>query len=229
VRDLKIQFVNALLFILTVGAVSCAIISFRQQSRFHLPDDGVIWVDRAAQDRNEVVALHVSPGSGGDNAGVRPGDVLLQIAEAPIQKTSDVPQALAKVVVWDKARIYLLRRAGVPVPAHVIIGETVVDRAVYYQYAVGLAYLLIGLFVYYRRVSAPRSVHFYILCLASFIFSCFHYTGKLNAFDQVIYYGNVAAGILAPTIFLHFSLVFPDRPKWLERRGSIAIAYVPLK
>ena len=93
----------------------------------------------------------------------------------------------------------------------------VLDRSLYYQYAVGIAYLLIGLFVYYRRVGAPRSVHFYVLCLASFVLSCFHFTGKLNAFDQVIYWGNVAAGLLAPTIFLHFCLVFPERPTWLKR------------
>ena len=210
-----------------MAAVCCAVISFRQQSRFHLPDDGVVWVDRANATGNEVVALEVTAGGGGDNAGIRPGDVLLQIAEAPISKVTDVPRELAKVVVWGKPKTYLLRRAGVPVPARVIIGETVVDRAVYYQYAVGMAYLLIGLFVYYRRVSAPRSVHFYVLCLVSFIFSCFHFTGKLNAFDQVMYYGNVAAGILAPTIFLHFCMVFPEKPKWLDWRGSIALAYMP--
>ena len=101
------------------------------------------------------------------------------------------------------------------------------DRSLYYQYAVGIAYLLIGLFVYYRRVGAPRSVHFYVLCLASFVLSCFHFTGKLNAFDQVIYWGNVAAGILAPTIFLHFCLVFPERPAWLKRPGASALFYVP--
>jgi len=181
----------------------------------------------AAPSGNEVVALEVTPGAGGDNAGIRPGDVLLQIGEAEIHKATDVPRELANVVVWGKARPYRIRRSGVPVPANVIIGETVVDRAVYYQYAVGLAYLLIGLFVYYRRVSAPRSVHFYVLCLVSFIFSCFHFTGKLNAFDQVMYYDNVAAGILAPTIFLHFCLIFPEKPKWLYWRGSIALAYTP--
>ena len=74
-----------------------------------------------------------------------------------------------------------------------IIGERVLDRSIYYQYVVGVVYLLIGLFVYYRRVGAPRSVHFFVLCLASFVLSCFHYTGKLNAFDQAIYWGNVAA------------------------------------
>ncbi len=226
-RDIKTQFVSALLFILTVGAVCCATINFRQQSMYRLPDDGVIWVDRvAANAEDTVVALHVTPGSGADNAGVRAGDVLLQIAGTPIHKTVDVPKALQHIIVWTKPD-YVLRRGTVKLTTPVIIGEVVIDRAIYYQYAVGVAYLLIGLFVYYRRVSAPRSVHFYVLCLTSFIFFCFHFTGKLNAFDQVIYFGNVAAGILAPTIFLHFCLVFPEHTKWFERRGSWALLYIP--
>ncbi len=52
-----------------------------------------------------------------------------------------------------------------------ILAERVIDRSLYYQYALGVVYLLIGLFVYYRRVGAPRSVHFYVLCLTSFILS----------------------------------------------------------
>jgi PAS domain S-box-containing protein len=226
-RDLKTQFVSALLFILTVAAVCCAIVNFRQKSLYTLPDDGVVWVDRNdAGGQNSVVALHVVPSGEADNAGIRAGDALIQVAGVPIHKASDVSQALARVGAWRKAE-YVVRRGSVQLPAQVIVGESIVDRAVYYTYMVGVAYLLVGLFVYYRRVSAPRSVHFYVLCLASFVFYCFHYTGKLNAFDQVIYFGNVAAGILAPTIFLHFCLVFPDRPKWLARRASTALLYIP--
>jgi len=226
-RDLKTQFVSALLVILTVAAVCCAAINFRQQGLYHLPDDGITWVDRnSANGQNVVVALHVAPGSPGDNAGIRAGDALLEAAGSRIGKTTDVPQALLRVGVWTKTE-YLVRRGSVSINAPVILGERVLDRSLYYQYVVGLAYLLIGLFVYYRRVGAPRSVHFYVLCLASFILSCFHFTGKLNAFDQAIYWGNIVAGILAPTIFLHFCLVFPERPKWLAARGSTALLYFP--
>jgi two-component system, NtrC family, sensor kinase len=226
-RDLKTQFASALLFVLTVAAVCCAVINFHQQSRYHLPDDGVTWVDRPdGNGQNQVLALHVTPGSQGYNAGIRAGDVLLQVAGRSIAKTVDVPQALQQVGVWNKTE-YMVRRDNIPVPAQVIVGEGVLDRSLYYQYAVGIAYLLIGLFVYYRRVGAPRSVHFYVLCLASFVLSCFHFTGKLNAFDEAIYWGNLAAGVLAPTIFLHFCLVFPDRPAWLKRNGVSALFYVP--
>ena len=226
-RDLKTQFVSALLFVLTVAAVCCALVNFRQQTSYHLPDDGVTWVDRTGGGgENLVLALHVTPGSQGYNAGIRAGDVLLDVAGHAIAKTVDVPQALQQVGIWNKTE-YIVRRDNVPVPAQVIVGEGVLDRSLYYQYAVGIAYLLIGLFVYYRRVGASRSVHFYVLCLTSFILSCFHFTGKLNAFDQAIYWGNVVAGVLAPTIFLHFCMVFPERPKWLERPGLSAVFYLP--
>jgi two-component system, NtrC family, sensor kinase len=226
-RDLKTQFASALLFVLTVAAVCCAAVNFHQQSLYHLPDVGVTWVDRPAADgQNQVLALIVAPGSQGYNAGIRAGDVLLEVAGRPITNAVDVPLALQGVRLWNKTE-YIVRRDNVPVPTQVIVGERVLDQSLYYQYAVGVVYLLIGLFVYYRRVGAPRSVHFYVLCLTSFVLSCFHYTGKLNAFDEAIYWGNVAAELLAPTIFLHFCLVFPERPAWLKRGGVSALFYLP--
>src|SRR5207302_3625763 len=179
-------------------AVSCAIINFHQQSVFHLPDDAVTWVDRDGS----VMALHVERGAGAANAGIHAGDVLLKIQGLPIRKSTNVPEALSNFPIWSKV-VYLYRRNGLEAEAPVIIGENPPDSAIYYQYAVGFLYLLIGLFVYYRRVNAPRAVHFFVLCLASFVLCCFHYTAKLNAFDKVIYWGNVAGGLLAPTLFLH--------------------------
>ena len=56
-RDLKTQLASALLFVLTVAAVCCAVINFRQQSLYHLPDDGVTWVDRL----EATVEAHIEP------------------------------------------------------------------------------------------------------------------------------------------------------------------------
>ncbi len=213
---------------LTVAAVSCAIINFRQLNTFRLPDDGVTWVDRADSKTGaiQVTALNVATDGPADNAGIRAGDVVIEINGKHIGKTAQVPEALLTAGIWSKAP-YVVLRQGVPVKVEPIISEVLPDRAVYFQYAVGIIYLLIGLFVYYRRVNAPRAVHFYILCLASFILSCFHYTGKLNAFDQAIYFGNVAAGIVAPTVFLHFCLMFPDRVAWMRSRFRVILLYVP--
>ena len=118
---------------------------------------------------------------------------------------------------------------SVDVPVSVIVGEAVRGFAISWQYLVGVFYLAIGLFVYFRRGSAYKARHFYIFCLTSFIFSCFHYTGKLNVFDQVIYWGNLVAGWLAPALFLHFCLTFPE-PRLGYRRavGGKVIAITPI-
>jgi PAS domain S-box-containing protein len=221
-RELKSQLIGALLFILTVAAVTCAVINFRQQNLYHLPDDGVTWVDRDGS----VVALHIQPGSTGDNAGLRDGDVLETIGDRSIRKSANVPEALSENGTWNKP-VYRLRRHGVELKVQVITGVAQPDSAIFYQYAVGAVYLLIGLFVYYRRVTAPQSVHFYILCLASFILCSFHYTGKLNPFDEVIYWGNLTAGLLAPTLFLHFCLTFPEPRRWLAKQGRVLLVYLP--
>ena len=109
----------------------------------------------------------------------------------------------------------------------VITEEVARDRAVMYQYLVGCAYLIIGLFVYFRRGSAQKATHFYVLCLASFIFLCFHYTGKFNSFDKVIYLATSLAGLLAPTVFLHFCLTFPEPRGGSRSRYGVALLYMP--
>lgn len=221
-KDLKGQFVSVVFVVLTMAAVICAGINFQQQFRFKLPEDGVTWVDRG----NRIEALHVDRDSPAENAGIRVGDVLVRINGMRIDNATEVTQVLVRLGTYNSAE-YLFSRRGVEAKAKVIIGEAVPDSARFYQYIVGIAYLAIGLFVYFRRLDAPKARHFYILCLVSFILSSFHYTGKLNNFDKVIYWGNVAAGLLAPTIFLHFCLNFPEGRHWLRGRWKVASLYAP--
>ena len=173
-----------------------------------------------------VTALYVQPGGSADKVGIRTGDVLVDIEGRQIRTATDVAQVLVRLGTWKSAK-YHIKRQGLDVDPKLIIGEHQPDSTIYYQYAVGLVYLAIGLFVYLRRGSADKAIHFYTLCLASFVLSCFHYTTKLNPFDKVIFWGNVIAGILAPTIFLHFCLTFPEVRGWLKGRGRIALLYLP--
>ncbi len=221
-QEMKFQLSTAILTILTVAAAISASINFEQQVKYRLPEDGVTWIDRGS----DVVALRVQPDTGAAHAGVRDGDVLKRIREQRVEKAIHVTQILIGIGTWKKVD-YLLSRDGVEFKATVTVGEVPRDKAVIYQYLVGIAFLAIGLFVYYRRGSAHKALHFYIYCLASFIACTFHYTGKLNTFDKVIYYGNVIAGILAPTLFLHFCLTFPEPRKWLATRVREAMLYLP--
>jgi hypothetical protein len=221
-QELKFQLSTAILTILTLAAGVAAVINFEQQHRFRLPEDGVVWVDR----HGSVEALYVTPASGGSNAGVHPGDRLALINGVPIENAANVTQVLVRVGSWSKA-VYHISRRGVDFDTTVIVGEVPLDLAVTYQYLVGFAYLVIGLFVYFRRGSAQKARHFYILCLSSFVFLCFHYTGQFNGFDKVIYFGNLAAGLVAPAVFLHFCLTFPEPRKWLRKPLRATVLYVP--
>lgn len=230
-QGLKSQFLGALLVVLTLTAIICAGINYQQQRRYHLPEDGATWMDSAQGGGSRVVAVYVRPGGPADRAGIRPGDVLLRIApieNAPaveVRQATDVVQLLFRTGVWGKAG-YTLERGGVEISARVIVADANRDRALYAQYAVGAAYLIIGLFVFFRRNRAPKALHFYLLCLASFILHSFHYTGKLNAFDTAVYAANVVAGLLAPALFLHFCLTFPDGRRALPLRHAVSI-YLP--
>ena len=222
-RELKFQFSGALLMILTVAAVISAFINFQQQSKFRLPDDGVIWTDL----NGEVRARYVVPGGPAEKIGIRRGDTLLKVAGSPIDKATDVTQVLVGVGVWNQTK-YTLRRQGVEFEPSLVVGTALRNyAALYWQYGVGLVYLGVGLFVFFRRGSASRSLHFYVLCLTSFILSTFHSTGKLNSFDIAMYYGNIVAGLFAPTIFLHFCLAFPEPRGWFRRSSRVPLVYLP--
>jgi two-component system, NtrC family, sensor kinase len=225
-RELKQQLVSALLVVLTAAALVSAGINFQQQRKFPFPDDGVTWTDRDVGGVNRVVALHIQPESAAAKAGIKTGDVLTEINGLNVHTSDQATRALVRLGPWSRAD-YVLERNGLEIKAKVIVGERPFQAPLMYQYIVGAAYLGIGLFVYYRRATAPFATHFYILCLASFLLSTFHYTGKLNNFDKVMYWGNVAAGLFAPTIFLHFCLRFPGETSRLRSRWKAVLLYMP--
>ena len=67
-KELRQQLVGALLVIITVAAVIAAAINLQQQNKFHLPDDGVTWLDQSqgANQNSAVVAVFVGRGSPGE-------------------------------------------------------------------------------------------------------------------------------------------------------------------
>jgi two-component system NtrC family sensor kinase len=120
---------------------------------------------------------------------------------------------------------YVISRRGIRFDVPVILDAA--DTNIYFAMRlIALVYLGIGLYVLFRRWTAPHATHFYIFCLASFALYAFHYTGKLNAFDKSIYWIWIIAGALQPALFLHFALSFGSRS--LRRRRLVFLAtYLP--
>jgi two-component system, NtrC family, sensor kinase len=230
-KPLRLQLISALLVTLTAAALIAAGINFQQQRKFRLPDDGVTWIDQDRDGANRVVAAEIVPDSPAAHSGLKAGDELQQINGYSTRTSAYVQRALVRLRAWSSTVYVVHRRIPngqfVELKPKVILAENPLSASLMYQYVVGLVYIAIGLFVYYRRSRAPYGTHFYLLCLASFVLSAFHYTGKLNNFDKVMYWGNVAAGLAAPTIFLHFCLRFPAVRPWMGKWWKAALLYVP--
>ena len=106
------------------------------------------------------------------------------------------------------------------------------DRSINYGLRViATVYLLIGLYVLFRRWTAPKSTHFYVFCLVSFVLYAFKYTGQFDTFDEVIYWSNVVATFLQPALFLHFAITFsashPTPAHRLRRTLLATMLYIP--
>jgi PAS domain S-box-containing protein len=206
-ESLRVSVGAVVLALATLAAVIFAWLNFLQRTRYDLVDDGVAWTDS----NTGIEAWKVTPGSPGAAAGIRPGDQLVAINDIPVPNEKHVAQRLFRAGLWTQLR-YKLSRNGEEFEARLITAPAQKPLAVEnYERVVGLLYLFIGLFIFIRRWNAPRAVHFYVFCLVSFILYSFHYSGKLDIFDLEVYWVGVVAQMLAPTLLLHFALVFPGR------------------
>jgi len=220
-ETLRVSVGAVVLALATLAAVIFAWLNFVQRSRFDLVDDGVAWSDVSTG----VEAWKVAPDSPASAAGIHPGDLLIAINDVQVPSALHVSRRLYRAGLWTQLR-YKLSRNGeefetrlITTPPHKPI--TVEN----YLRIVGLLYLFIGLFIFIRRWNAPRAVHFYVFCLVSFILYSFQYSGKLDAFDVEVYWSSVVARLLAPTLLLHFALVFPDRVA-TDRKSLLKIGAV---
>ena len=227
-REFQFGFVSILIGLLTVAAIYCAWLNFQKEKEYAAPYDGVWWVERisAADADTRLLAKRVDDGGPGEKAGIKAGDELLSVGGTDVTNSAALVKKLYKTGVWSSIS-YSLSRGGVPVEASVIL--TPADRSLNNGLRlIALVYLGIGLYVLLRRWTAPKSTHFYLFCLTSFIFYSFKYTGKLNLFDESVYWANVAAWLLQPALFLHFSLTFPETKEFLRRsKWLAAIIYLP--
>ncbi len=221
-RESQARFVAVLLFLLTVAAVVFAGFNFEKERDFAAPDDGVWWVEHDGR----LMADRVDPNGPGARGGIKEGDQLVAVNGEDVKSTPGLVRQLYHSGVWSKA-VYSLVRQSVTLDSNVYLIPA--DRSLNnYLRFIALIYLGIGLYVLLRRWTATGSTHFYIFCVVSFIAYSFHYTGKFNDFDWIIYWSNIVAWVLQPAMFLHFVLTFPEKRKFVrERPWTLLLAYVP--
>jgi two-component system NtrC family sensor kinase len=210
-EQLRIRLGAVTLALLTIAAIIFAGLNFQQRSRVVVPDDGITWMDASGG----VVAWHVVPGGPGERAGIKQGDYVQSVRGQEVRRATDVTRVLWRSGPWAEVR-YAIRHDGETLQVPLITAPQENPSSIEnYLRVTALLYLFIGLFIFVRRWTAPRAVHFYVFCLISFVLYSFHYSGKLNSFDWTIYWSNVVALLLQPALLVHFALVFP------ERRGTL--------
>ncbi len=190
-------------------------------------EDGVLW-----RIREGVTAEVVAPDSAASKAGIRPGDVLLAIDRRPIQSLDDVTRTFHAARRGARHTYTVLRLGSQEMLSLELEPIPVGSRSLYFALAaVGIFSLLVGASVRLRRPEHQATLHFFWLTVAFFGVLTLSFSGRLDGLDKVFYWGDVVAMLLLPPLFLHFALVFPERPDaWAhsERgRALLPLFYLP--
>ena len=222
------RVVATLLAIATVALVLFAIFNLEQEGTYQQPDDGIVWTEAQSRVLPGLIAVRVIQGGPGAQAGIEPGDLLTAVNDHTIEIGADLDRELKHTDVYGKADYSIIRR-GISLDTPVVVIPIPADRTLLdFTRVIGLVYLAIGIYVLFRRWTAPQATHFYIFCLVSFALNTFHYTGKFDLLDWTIYWGNICAEALQPALFLHFALVFPEeRLRSWSRRWLLPLIYAP--
>ncbi len=227
-RERYLRALAVVLLLVTLTMVGLAALNFSQRVRYLRVWDGVQWDVTP----DGVLASLIMFGSPANRAGIRAGDILLSINGVPVQSRTDVTKLLFRVEPGTELH-YELQRPDVASSVQTVQVTVVPIREIdpfslrgFLEF-VAILYLGIGLFVLFKRWSAPHALHFYVFCLTSFIVYSFSYTGRLNTFDWAIYWIDAVALLLQPALFLHFALAFPEPKPWFRKRPwTFAALYV---
>ena len=215
-----------LLAVFTAALVLLAVWNFRQEGAFEQPDDGVWWAESPSGDG--LIAQRVLPGSPGEHAALHVGDLLTSVEYVPVTTVSDLERVLQRTGLFGNAH-YAITRHGIPIDTPFLVIPDRPDRSLLQaERLIGLIYLAIGLYVLFRRWTAPRAMHFYLFCLVSFALYSLKYTGRFDALDWTVLWANHIAEALQPALFLHFALSFPEeRLRHSGRRWILPLIYTP--
>src|SRR6266436_5549266 len=221
-RDYQIRFTAGFLALLTAAVITLAWINFRKDAQFVAPYDGAWWVEHSGN----VIADRVDGNGPAARAGIRTGDRIVAVDGHAVTRSDQVTRQIYQDGAWSNSTYSLVRGAVSLDTTLVLVPRQRASND--WLRLIALVYLGIGLYVLFRRWTAPGSTHFYIFCLVSFVFHSFHFSGKLNPFDWTIYWANDVAWLLQPAIFLHFVLTFPEEHRLLrEHRWAIPTLYLP--
>jgi two-component system NtrC family sensor kinase len=229
-RHASAAWIGHRLFVVVTAAalLLLALANLRSRAAWHEAEDGVLWTETA----EGVIARELAPGGAAARAGMVPGDLLVAIGEHGIETPSDVLDQLHRRRSGEELTYTVLRQGQRGLVRLQLHGVPEGHRALYYiQAAVAIFTLFVGCMVRLRRTHDQASLHFFWLSVAFFGVFAFSFSGRFDRLDWIFYWADVAALVLLPPLFLHFALVFPERPNaWVRTamgRAALPLLYLP--
>ncbi len=218
--------------LLAVGVVAVLLCLAIANAIAHADDrgveDGVLWRDSA----DGLIATAVAPDSPAAVAGIEIGDVVLAVGGEPVERHAGLQRVLRSIADGTQVDYTLLRLGEARLQTVSLEKAPAVSLSTYLLLAaVGLLGLLVGAAVRVQRPGHQATLHFFWLTVAFFGALAFSYTGWHGRLDWIFFWADEVATLLLAPLFMHFALVFPERPPgWLRHRlGSwaLSIVYAP--
>ncbi len=152
------------------------------------------------------------PGGAAEQAGLKPGDVILGIGHRMLNRAADAPPELRRYKAGE-AVDYLVRRGDKVFETKVVLSSYRLGSGTYLYYALlGALFFALGTFVVSRRPDDPAVGVFYVLCILFMLFFvCRLRPSSYYWIDYFVQVAGTLALFLLPAVFLHFFLLFPRR------------------
>ncbi|MGQ9495508.1 MAG: SpoIIE family protein phosphatase [Thermoanaerobaculaceae bacterium] len=189
------------------------------------PWDGVV----LSPDRERLLVQSVLVGTGGYEAGLRPGDRIVGVGRMIVRSPGEVARVLASYKARDEVP-YLVSRDGQLLELSVRLSSRRLSTPLFVYAAVcGFFFFAVGLYVLLSRPddapAAPSRV-FFILCTLFLLFLvCRLRPASYSFFDGLILTTGTLSLMALPAAFLHFFLVFPKRQTFTltsQESGTLA-------
>jgi len=220
-----------LVLISAAAALYLGIVNLLDRAEWRQPSDGMVWGET---DTGLVVRRVEDPSAGGAVAGLAAGDRLVEISGVEIRDLDDHTEALEmllETLPQGTPVAYLVRKASTDVEVRYafslderwLLGSTDIFLTL-----VALVHLVIGLLIFLRAWKAEGALHFYLICLVSFVLYLYRYSGRADSFDLLIYWASAVALLLLPPLFLHFCCFFPEPVPFVRGAARLkGILYAP--
>src|SRR5215813_5961742 len=106
-QTFRVSLGAVVLALATLTAVIFALLNFDQRARFESPDDAVAWRDTD----HGIEAWKVGVNGPAAKAGIRQGDILLEVGGQPIANAVQVTKRIWRAGLWTQLR-YKVARGG---------------------------------------------------------------------------------------------------------------------